>query len=60
MMTSTMTSRSNVMDKHYKCLDCNRAFEEAEADNAGLCEWEFNPACPACGGDNLEEEDNEV
>lgn len=53
-MTSKTTSPSD-----YQCLDCKEKFEEAEASNASLCDFEFNPACPFCGSDNLKEEDNE-
>lgn len=39
----------------YLCLDCSLPFEEGEARNASLVEFEFNVACPSCGSDNIKE-----
>ena len=40
---------------NYECQDCYKNFEQTEAVNASLDPTEYNPACPFCGGDNLEE-----
>lgn len=49
-MTSKTTSHSDLT-----CLDCGKEFEEAEAANASLDPNEYNPACPSCGSDHVDD-----
>lgn len=41
------------LEEPVECLDCGLLFEATDCDNASLDPSEYNPACPACGNDNL-------
>ena len=41
------------LEEPVECLDCGLLFEATDCDNASLDPTEYNPACPACGNDNL-------
>ena len=41
------------LEEPTECLDCYKQFEATDCNNASLVTYEYNPACPFCGGDNL-------